>query len=302
MTPIIVFAFNRRDSLEKTIESLLRNDEAKESDLYVFVDGPRTDKQGESEKVESVRQFVANIQGFKTLHYSFSDTNKGLAPSIIGGVSQVIDKHGKVIVVEDDLIVSQSFLRYMNEMLDCYENDPRIMQVSGYGCKLKKTDNYPWDIYLNERAHSWTWGTWKDRWASVDWDVMDFETLKSSHKLQKAFCKRGSDLYKMLKGCMEGKNKSWYIRFNYSMYKQHKYAICPIRSLVRNEGFTDDATNCKAYNRYKIDFEQYHDGQFLKPDGQLTPNESIMKDAVKYWSVKYRIYGKAMTYISKLIK
>lgn len=300
MSPIIVFAFNRKDALENTIQALLRNEEAKESDLFVFVDGPRHYKAGEEAKVQAVRDYVKSIAGFRSVTCSISEVNKGLGPSIISGVTQVIDRFGTAIVVEDDLVVSRSFIRFMNEMLERYENDSRVMQVSGFGCKLTKPSDYKWDVYLNERGHSWTWGTWKDRWETVDWEVKDFEQLKANKKLQRAFCKRGSDLYKMLKGYMEGKNKSWYIRFNYSMYKQHRYAVCPIRSLVRNEGFTSEATNCNAYNRYKIDFEEYHEGNFMVPEGKLIPVEQIMRDAVKYWTIRYRIYGKLMTYLYKL--
>lgn len=301
LSPIIIFAFNRLDALKNTIASLLKNKKAKESDLFVFVDGPRLTKDSESEKVKEVQEYVKTITGFKSVNYRFSEVNQGLAKSIISGTTEVINKYGKVIVIEDDLYLSQSFLRYMNEMLDRFEDDERVMQISGYGSRLAKPCDYTWEVYLNERAHSWTWGTWKDRWATVDWEVKDFQQLQANRKLQRAFCRRGSDLYGMLKGYMEGKNNSWYIRFNYSMYKQHRYSVCPVRSLVRNDGFTAEATHCNAYNRYKIDFEEYHEGQFSVPK-RLEPNERIMRDAVKYWSLGYRIYGKLRTYWMKLTR
>lgn len=299
MAPIVVFAFNRLASLRSTISSLLTNSEAAESPLYVFVDGARPQKEGEVEKVSAVQQYVLSVTGFKSVNYRFAEVNQGLAKSIISGTTDVINKHGRVIVVEDDLYLSQSFLRYMNEMLDKYEDDERVMQVSGYGSRLTIPCGYTWDAYLNERAHSWTWGTWKDRWDTVDWEVKDFPRLRASRKLQRDFCKRGSDLYGMLKGYMEGRNNSWYIRFNYSMYKQHRYSVCPIRSLVRNDGFTAEATHCNTYNRYEVDFEEYHEGQFSVPE-HIEPNERIMRDAVKYWSLRYRIYGKLRTYLMKL--
>lgn len=301
LAPIIIFAFNRLDVLKNTIASLAANDEAGDSDLFVFVDGARPDKEGEVEKVKAVQEYVKAINGFKSVSHRFSNSNKGLAASIISGTTEIISKYGKVIVVEDDLYLSQSFLRYMNEMLNKFEEDERVMQVSGYGSRLTRPCGYTWDVYLNERAHSWTWGTWKDRWDTVDWEVKDFPQLKANRKLQRAFCKRGSDLYAMLKGYMEGKNNSWYIRFNYSMYKQHRYSVCPVRSLVRNDGFTAEATHCNTYNRYKIDFEEYHNGLFSIPK-HLVPNERIMRDAVKYWSLRYRIYGKLRTYWMKLTK
>lgn len=302
LSPVVVFAFNRADALRNTIAALAANAEAADTDLYVFVDGPREGREGEAAKVDAVRSFVTTITGFRSVTHVFSETNKGLGPSIIAGVTDVINRHGTAIVVEDDLVVARSFLKFMNDMLNKHENDKRVMQVSGFGCKVKKPMDYRWDAYLNERGHSWTWGTWKDRWDTVDWEVKDFEQLKASKILQKKFCKRGSDLYKMLKGWHDGKNKSWYIRFNYSMYKQGRYCVCPIRSLVRNEGFTAEATNCNAYNRYKIDFAEYHSGDFLLPEGDLQPDERLMKEAVKYWTIRYRIYGKIMTYLYKLKK
>ena len=120
--PIVVFGFNRPDALKNTIASLLRNEEAKDSDLFVFVDGPRDGKVGEKEKVEEVREYVKSIKGFKSLHYTFSDRNKGLANSIIKGVSKVINKFGRVIVLEDDLSVQPNFLAFMNQGLEKYED------------------------------------------------------------------------------------------------------------------------------------------------------------------------------------
>lgn len=299
--PIVVFAFNRLDSLKSTIASLLENKEASSSDLFVYVDGPRQTIDGEFEKVEQVKRYVESISGFHSLHYKFSDHNKGLANSIISGTTEIFESYDRLIVIEDDLFVSHSFLQFMNAMLDRFAHDERIMQVSGYGCKLNKKaiSDYPYDVYINERAHSWSWATWKDRWISVDWSVSDFETLSKSKTLIKKFNKRGSDLYGMLKDYMEGKNQSWYIRFNYSMHKQGRYSVMPIKSLVKNDGFGNNATNCSGYNRYKVDFEIQHSGDFRVPD-VLVPNEKIIRDSVRYWNLQYRVYGKFMTLINKL--
>lgn len=294
--PIVIFAFNRLEPLKTCVASLLSNSEAAESDFIVFVDGARVGKEGEDEKVKSVQRYVKSITGFKSLTYFFAEQNKGLANSIIDGSTYVVKKYGRIIVVEDDLYVSKSFLRFMNEMLDTFENDERIMQVSGYGCKLTRLCDYPYDAYLNERAHSWTWATWENRWKTVDWDVKDYDELLKSPKLQKSFNKRGSDLFGMLKGYMEKKNKSWYIRFNYSMFKQHKYSIMPVKSLVRNEGFGADATNCGGWNMYKVDFEEEHKDVFNVPKG-IEPCERIIANSVRYWSIPYRIYRKIRTFL-----
>lgn len=122
-SPIVVFGFNRPDALKNTIASLLLNEEAKDSDLFVFVDGPREGKVGEKEKVEVVREYVKSITGFKSLHYTFAENNKGLTDSIIGGVSEVINLYGRVIVLEDDLVLMPNFLNFLNQGLDYYENN-----------------------------------------------------------------------------------------------------------------------------------------------------------------------------------
>lgn len=297
MNPIIIFAFNRLDSLISTVESLKANPEASESDLIFYVDGPRQNKHGEDEKVKEVQNYVKTVNGFKSIKYFFSDENKGLAPSIIAGVTETINQYGSVIVIEDDLYVSKSFLRYMNQMLEVFKNDKRIFQISGYSTRMSFNINS--DMYLNGRARSWTWATWKDRWDSVDWEVSDYAQLSKDRALQKAFNSHGSDLFNMLKRYKQGKISSWYIRFCYAMHKQGKYCICPSKSLVRNDGFTNEGTHCNNYNRYKIDFEEYHRGEFVVPKN-LMPEKKVLKEAIKYWSIKYRIYGKLMTYLYKL--
>lgn len=110
LSPIILFAFNRFESLKYTIDSLLQNEEAKHSVLYVFVDGPRFQRKGEVENVEKVRDYVKSITGFKEVHYKFALQNKGLGNSVIKGVTEVINRYGKAIVLEDDLILAPNFL------------------------------------------------------------------------------------------------------------------------------------------------------------------------------------------------
>lgn len=299
--PLAICAFNRAAKLQKTIAALADNDLAGETDLYVFVDGPRPGNSDDISKVDEVIALARKATGFKSVTVTTSSANKGLAQSIIGAATLLLNQFGRVIMVEDDLYCSRSFLRYMNLMLDKFKDDQRVMQVSGYGCKISRPAHYPHDIYLNARAHSWTWATWRDRWLTVDWEVADYDRLAHDRHAIKSFNRYGSDLFGMLKGWREGRNNSWYIRFNYSMHKQGRYTVCPVKSLVRNDGFGGDATNCSNYNRYKVDFEHEHDGTFAMPQlcTDLLPVESIMQDAVKYWSIRYRIYGKIVSLLKK---
>lgn len=299
LAPIIVFAFNRLESLKNTIDSVLRNPEASESELFVFVDGARENVTGEKEKVSKVCDYVRSISGFKTVHYCFSDKNNGLGPSIISGVTEIIEKYERVIVLEDDLTVARGFLSFMNTMLDAYETDSRIMQVTGFSTKHFIPADYSLDVYLNRRGESWSWGTWKDRWKTIDWNVSDYSSLLNDRRRRRQFNGIGSDLFAMLKDYMEGKNKSWAIRLCYSMFVQGKYTLCPVLSLVINYGFDDSATNCNgSFNRYKIEF---NDTQLsFKPEPNVRYNRRIDKSANRFWTLRYRVFGKLMWFVNVL--
>ena len=172
--PVVVFAFNRPDLLKSCVASLLANEEAAASDLYVFVDGPRPEHPADQGQVDAVREYVKTISGFRSLHYQFAERNRGLAPSVISGITAVIGQYGRAIVVEDDLYVSDNFLAFVNAGLDRYLDDQDVFSVCGYSNKVRTPKQDACDAYFCVRSCSWGWGTWKDRWESVDWDLADW--------------------------------------------------------------------------------------------------------------------------------
>lgn len=262
--PIIIFAFNRLKPLQACVAALQTNSEAKESDLIVFVDGARPQKQGEKEKVQDVCDFVKTITGFKSHTYHFSRRNKGLGPSIIAGVTEVVNLYGKAIILEDDLIVSQNFLSYMNQGLEKYESNKKVFSIGGWGCKVQPPKNYYYDAYMDVRSTSWGWGTWIDRWKSVDWELKNWGNVV---KTKRSFNRwGGGDCYSMLKGWHDGHNQSWAIRFTYAQFLQNKLTLFPILSKVDNKGFDENATDCPRYCRTKWIFEDSSTKEFRLPD------------------------------------
>ena len=258
LAPIVIFAFNRPEALQKLLDSLRMNPFYEESDKYIFIDGPRCeeDKAKVDEVITIARKVASNI--------SISSVNRGLGNSIIAGVSTIIAEYGKAIVLEDDLICAPNFLSYMNQALDFYENDNKIISICGYGLKIKRPRGYVGDVYLLGRSSSWGWATWKDRWEQIDWDIQDWNEFSSNKQMRRAFNKNGSDMYSMLKGYMEGKNHSWAIRFCYNQFKLGKYSICPFISKVDNIGFGEEATNCKQrYSRFKVNMDIAHSHEIL---------------------------------------
>ena len=289
--PIIIFAFNRLDSLKNSIASLLYNLESADSDLFVFVDGAREQKDGEKEKVRAVQEYVKSISGFKSLNYTFSPENKGLGASIIAGVTEVISKYGRAIVLEDDLLVQPNFLAFINQGLEKYQYEGKIFSICGYTNKISVPCTYFEDAYVCTRSSSWGWATWADRWNSVDWVLEPFAQYESQ---KSAFNKwGGSDCFGMLKGWHEGRNKSWAIRFCFSQFLQDKLSVFPVKSLVSNDGFDGSGTNCKKWSRFEFELEKSGKKNFEWPNS-MKMNKRIAKRALSYNSLTIRAFSKIM--------
>lgn len=296
LAPIIVFAFNRPEALKNTIQSLLQNEEAKDSNLFIFVDGARSNKPEDERKVQTVQEYVKKINGFKSIHYCFSEINKGLGNSIIQGVSQVINKYGKAIVLEDDLIFSTNFLAYMNQGLNRYEKEDKVFSICGYSSKVKVPQGYKYDAYFCTRSSSWGWGTWADRWNSVDWDLKNWNKYS---KMGRAFNKwGGSDCFRMLRSVKEGLGNSWAIRFGFSQFLQDKLSLFPIISKVKNDGFDGEGTNCKKWSRFKYEFDNTGDKNIKMPP-EITINKKLYKSAMSYHTIPIRIYSRIMYIIHR---
>lgn len=304
--PIAVFGYNRIEKIRACVAALEKCDEAKESDLYIFADGPRGDK--DRDKVlqvqEWVREYASSSYPFKTVTANIKPQNAGLAASIISGVTDLMNRYGKVIVVEDDLIVSPYFLRYMNEGLEFYQNDDKVWAMASYGYDLKALRSYNHDVYASYRASSWGWASWKDRWDSVDWEVSDYERLLEDKDAQKKFCRGGGDLLTYLNMQMKGQMDSWAIRWNYSASKQDKVTIYPRRGLVSNRGFDGSGTHNTGKSGYADVLYLPENGYDIKlehiaPDSKVTREFYLLHTDTFWKKVKRNLSFKD---IVKLLK
>ena len=252
LAPIIMFAYNRLDTLKKTVNALEKNILADKSNIIIFSDYAKNIE--DQKKVNQVREYLDELQnnhGFNSIDIRYSQENFGLARSIINGVSNVIERFGKVIVLEDDLITSTDFIEYMNEALKFYEDDKRIWSISGYTFNIKIPKSYNHDVFFTRRLCSWGWATWKDRWNLIDWEVSDFESFNGNKRYKKSFNMGGRDLSNMLKAQMEGEIDSWAIRSCYSQFKHNMYTVYPVKSKVKNIGFSGSGTHGKKINERK---------------------------------------------------
>ncbi len=243
--PIVLFTYARPEHTQRTLDSLSENFLAKDSDLYIFCDGPKNEKAREGNaEVRRIIQEEAQKSRFRSVTLIISDQNKGLARSVIGGVTEVIHKHGSCIVVEDDLLTSPYFLTYMNECLHHHRDDNKIWSVAGFTYPLRTLEGCPADTYLSYRACSHGWATWSDRWDLVDWEVSDYQSFKRNFVKRRKFNRGGNDLFRMLRHQMRGERDSWAIRFCYAQFVNDRYTVYPRVSLVRNIGNDGSGTHC----------------------------------------------------------
>lgn len=248
--PIAFFAYNRPSHTKLALESLARNDGAGKSKLFIFCDGPKRDE--DKDKIRAIGSLVKSRKWCGDVEVIEKEENQGLANSIIGGVTDIIKRYGRIIVVEDDLILSPNFLNYMNTALDKYERSEKVFSITGFNYPttiLKIPPQYRSATYFGYRAHSWSWATWKDRWDKVDFEMKDFNTFIKDRESQKLFKMGGEDLVDMLKAQMEGRLDSWAIRFCYGQFKNNGYTLYPVRTLAHNIGLDNSGTHCGTDKR-----------------------------------------------------
>jgi hypothetical protein len=287
LAPVIVFAYNRLDTLRKTIYSLQANKLASESVVYFFSDAAKSAK--DEDAVKEIRNYLHQLEGFKEIIIIEQENNIGLANSIINGVSKIINQYGKVIVLEDDLLISANFLTFMNDALGFYEDNLKVYSISGFIFDFNQKSDSGADIFFTKRHCSWGWGMWSNRWNEIDWNVSDFAEFKQSKTYQKAFNSIGSDLSSSLIKQMNGQINSWAIRCNYHQFKKQTYTVYPLKSKVVNLGFGEGATHTvQRLSKYDatLDDELKYEFNFVK---DVYEDRGLLKGFKDRYSKKKRL-------------
>lgn len=237
--PILLFVYKRLSHTQQTIEALKANEFAANSQLIIFSDGPR--REDDVQSVSDVRKFIRSIQGFQSIDIVESATNKGLARSIIDGVTSMLKKWERVIVVEDDLVTSPYFLSYMNQGLSMYADDHRVASIHGYTYPVKPA--LPESFFIRG-ADCWGWATWRRAWNVFEEDGSKLLAQLRYQNLTHQFDFGGSYPYtKMLEDQIHGRNNSWAIRWSASAFLANMLTLYPGTSLVTNIGFDASGTH-----------------------------------------------------------
>lgn len=238
--PIALFVYNRLWHARQTVEALQNNKLARESDLFIFSDAAKS--LASSGAVRQVRDYIKTITGFQSVNIVERTQNLGLANSIISGVTQLCSKYGRVIVLEDDMVTSPYFLKYMNDSLERFAGDERVISIHGYVYPVKQT--LPEAFFL-PGADCWGWATWQRGWNLFNPDGRYLLDELKRRKLLSAFDYDDTHPFsKMLEGQIKGANDSWAVRWYASAFLADKLSLYPGRSMVQNIGNDNSGTHC----------------------------------------------------------
>jgi hypothetical protein len=260
LAPIALFAYNRPDHLSRTLCALKDCPLASESELYLFVDGPRHN--ADRSRVEQVRAVARGVTGFKRLQVQERQENHGLSRSIIAGVTDLSRSHGRVIVLEDDLVVARGFLSFMNEALRRFGEEPRVMQVSGYMFPIANAGAVG-STMLSRVPASWGWGTWDRAWRHFDGDSNRLLALLRDEQTRHEFDLQGAyPYYAQLQLQASGQLDVWGVRWYASMSVKNGLCLYPAQSLVQNIGMDGSGLHCGTSQAFDVSLSRHETWQF----------------------------------------
>ncbi|MFM2136746.1 MAG: hypothetical protein RL021_2146 [Bacteroidota bacterium] len=305
--PIICFVYNRPDHTRRTLEALAACEGADDSTLYIFSDGARDDSAGaDTKKVDEVRKLIRSIRWKGELIIRESATNKGLQASITEGITQVIGKHGKVIVTEDDILCGKHFLSYCNAALEKYERDEDVMHINGYMFPHRQASP---DFFLSRYAMVWGWATWQRAWNRFSADAsLHLQRLKDNHSEKEFDMYGAAGTLEMLIQQADGRLRTWDILWYASIFNSNGYCLTPSRSLTRNIGLDGSGahfTSRISRKQFRAIDRKPHFGKFPPVTSLQEEQHLPVIEALREWNrprLKDRITGKLSILWNQLLQ
>ena len=246
LAPIVLFVYNRPDHTKKTIQALQNNTLACESELFIYSDAPKNEHA--LAQVNEVREYIKTVDGFKNVTIVEREKNMGLANSIIDGVTKIVNMYGKIIVLEDDLVTSPFFLKFMNEALEFYKNEKKVWHVSGWNYPID-TDGLG-DVFLWRLMNCWGWATWADRWQHFEKDVN--KTIKEFSKdaIYRFNIDDAANFWEQVVLNKKGEINTWAIFWYVTIFKHNGLCLNPSQTFVENIGHDGSGVHCAQSCRF----------------------------------------------------
>jgi glycosyltransferase involved in cell wall biosynthesis len=239
LAPIAIFGYNRPNHLKRCLESLQNNKEAISSDVYIFLDGPKSNS--EVSRVEATRAVAKLPYRFGKIIITEQEENLGLGKSILSGIDTVLAENPKIIVLEDDLEVTSHFLKYMNQGLAIYESEKKVASIHGYNYQFTNAIDEP---YFIRGADCLGWATWADRWRLFNKNSQDLYQTLLSENLLSDFDLDGAFAYsKSLNDEAKNGFHSWAIHWHATAFVNNLLTLYPGKSLVKYNGADGSGTH-----------------------------------------------------------
>ncbi len=255
--PVVMIGYARVRTLELSLNRLAGCPGVGKRDVYLYLDAPavaahQSDCGLMYQCAERIRQSrLPNLQIIRRTQ------NYGVPKNQIASISEILNRYGRCIFFEDDILVSDTFLDYMDRALELYSSDRRIFCVNGY-TPYYYVGRPNKDVYLSPCLSAWGVGLWADRWNEVDFELEDFFTeTKADQKLKDEIFRRRPDVFGMLSAISLKQLKTWDTQCIYSMAKNGQYAITPKYQLTKNIGYGKDGLHC-AYNPFYAHLKYYN--------------------------------------------
>lgn len=252
VAPIVVFVYNRPWHTSQTLESLKKNVLASDSDLIIYADGAKSSKA--TGQVQEVRDYISTLTGFKSITVVEREQNWGLAANIIDGVTDVVRRYGTVIVMEDDMVTSPVFLRFMNDALDFYKDEKRVWHISGWNYPIDTADLA--DAFLWRVMNCWGWATWSDRWAYFEKDTDKLFSEFSSQDRYRFNLDNTHNFWAQVEMNRAGSINTWAIYWYATIFKAGGLCLGPTQSLVQNIGFDGSGEHCGSNSALRVDVSE----------------------------------------------
>jgi len=287
--PIALFVYNRPAHTLETLSYLKKNELAAQSDLYIFSDGPKTEKDAAS--VAEVRKIAVEVSGFKMVTLIARERNMGLANSVISGVSQLVSTHGRVIVFEDDLISSPHTLEYFNNALNHYQDEEKVMHISGYIFPLENAQ-LP-ETFFFRAALSWGWATWARAWKNFEPDVDQLISRFDDEKIKQFSIEGTMNFWKQIQDFKAGKNNSWAIRWYASVFLNGGLTLNPSQSLIHNIGHDGSGTHSNIEHMYGVNLAEHSITHFPA---------KVEENPVAYQAIKHFLSRRKGSLLQRLLR
>ncbi|AXR05725.1 sugar transferase [Salinimonas sediminis] len=297
LAPVVLFAFNRYDHLQVTLQTLAQCELAEQSSILVYLDGPKTSADAAIQR--QIVEYINSVNSFLSVEIVHRESNIGLADNIVSGLDEVMRRYGKAIVLEDDILVSSCFLRYMNDALEYYQDEPRVWHISGWNFPIESEGVPP--FFLWHTVLGWGWATWSDRWKYFTREPQKCLEKWRNQDIQRFNIYGTYDFWEQVQRNATGEIKTWAVFWACTVFENNGLCLNPAKSMTTNIGFDGSGTHCKG-NEFGVSpaYSGYSTVQCLPQN--LTVDCQALDAVIEYTKAKNEARQDQLKHLSTALK